>query len=172
MDRLCKAGSALVYRCSKQRSEPGSFQHADKRGNKADELNLTPLRAAVTALATPVQPVAMQAEPASTPVAVQGSAPLGNALPTTPEPVQPKCPAHYLWVVLIARIYEVFPLLCPQCGGQMRLIAFITHSVEIRHNLNHIGQESEPPHNALARGPPLWDECDALVDDGAKGEPD
>jgi hypothetical protein len=54
----------------------------------------------------------------------------------------------------------------------MRLIAFITHSVEIRHNLNHIGQESEPPHNALARGPPLWDECDALVDDGAKGEPD
>jgi hypothetical protein len=28
--------------------------------------------------------------------------------------------------VLIARIYEVFPLLCPLCGGQMRLIVFIT----------------------------------------------
>jgi hypothetical protein len=26
-------------------------------------------------------------------------------------------------VVLIARIYEVFPLLCPKCGGQMRIIA-------------------------------------------------
>ena len=36
--------------------------------------------------------------------------------------------AHYLWAVLIARIYEVFPLLCPLCGGQMRIIAFITHS--------------------------------------------
>ena len=23
----------------------------------------------------------------------------------------------YLWAVLIARIYEVFPLLCPLCGG-------------------------------------------------------
>jgi hypothetical protein len=29
--------------------------------------------------------------------------------------VQPKRPAHYLWAVLIARIYEVFPLLCPIC---------------------------------------------------------
>ena len=32
----------------------------------------------------------------------------------------PKRAAHYLWAVLIARIYEVFPLLCPLCGGQMR----------------------------------------------------
>ena len=32
--------------------------------------------------------------------------------------VPPKCsPAHYLWAVLVARIYEVFPLLCPVCGG-------------------------------------------------------
>jgi hypothetical protein len=30
--------------------------------------------------------------------------------------------------VLIARIYEVFPLVCPICGGQMRIIAFITYS--------------------------------------------
>lgn len=34
--------------------------------------------------------------------------------------------------MLIARIYEVFPLLCLICGGQMRLIAFITYSVDIR----------------------------------------
>ena len=42
-----------------------------------------------------------------------------------------KRPAHYLWVVLIACIYEVFPLLCPMCGGQMRLIAFITQIEKI-----------------------------------------
>ncbi len=53
----------------------------------------------------------------------------------------PKRAAHYLWAVLIARIYEAFPLLCPMCGGQMRIIAFITHSAEIRHILNHIGAE-------------------------------
>ena len=39
MDRLRKEGAALVYRCAKQRIEPGS----DKRGAKADELHLTPL---------------------------------------------------------------------------------------------------------------------------------
>ena len=39
MDRLRKEGSDLVYRCAKQHSEPNS----DKRGAKADELNLTPL---------------------------------------------------------------------------------------------------------------------------------
>ena len=61
--------------------------------------------------------------------------------------------AHYLWAVLIARIYEIFPLLCPLCGGQMRIIAFITHSADIRQILNHIGADSEPPHISPARGP-------------------
>ena len=88
------------------------------------------------------------------------------------QPVPPKRPAHYLWAVLIARIYDVFPLLCPNCGGQMRLIAFITHSADIRQILDHIGVESEPPHIAPARGPPLWEGCDAQVDDGVQSEPD
>jgi hypothetical protein len=39
MDRLRKEGSALVYRCAKQHSEPGS----DKRSTKGDEITLTPL---------------------------------------------------------------------------------------------------------------------------------
>ena len=39
MDRLSKAGAALVYRCAKQHSEPSS----DKRGARVDELMLTPL---------------------------------------------------------------------------------------------------------------------------------
>ncbi|SFU99772.1 hypothetical protein SAMN04489707_10659, partial [Paenacidovorax caeni] len=38
--------------------------------------------------------------------------------------------------------------------------------------LNHIGVESAPPHITPARGPPLWEGCDAPVDDGAQGEPD
>jgi hypothetical protein len=63
--------------------------------------------------------------------------------------------------VLIARIYEVFPLLCPLCGGQMRLIAFITNGAEVRKILEHIGVDCEPPHITPARGPPLWEECDA-----------
>jgi len=87
--------------------------------------------------------------------------------------VQPKrAPAHYLWAVLIERIYEVFPLLCPICGGHMRIIAFITHSADIRRILDHIGVESEPPHIAPARGPPLWDDCDAHSGEGTQIEPD
>jgi hypothetical protein len=45
--------------------------------------------------------------------------------------------------VLIARIYEVFPLLCPMCGGQMRLIAFITEGPVI---LNRCRRAVRPVH--------------------------
>ena len=82
--------------------------------------------------------------------------PLRHASPPMPESVPPKrSKAHYLWAVLIARIYEVFPLLCPICGGQMRLIAFITEGVQIKKILDHIGVGSEPPHMVPACGPPL-----------------
>ena len=73
--------------------------------------------------------------------------------------------------MLIARIYEVFPLLCPVCRGQMRIIAFITRSADIPHILDHIGAESEPPHISPARGPPLWDGVDTPVDVGAEAWP-
>ena len=56
--------------------------------------------------------------------------------------------------MLIARIYEVFPLLCPLCRGQMRIIAFITHSADIRQILEHTGVAPEPAHISPARGPP------------------
>ena len=166
----------------------------DKRGAKVDELTLTPLelieriaalvppprthrhhnfgvlapnsqlRAAVTAMAAPAQ--AMPSQPAQTGAREGG--------PTLSEPEPPKrSKAHYLWAVLIARIYEVFPLLCPMCGGQMRIIAFITHSADIRKILDHTGVDSEAPNIAPARGPPLWDDCgDVQVGEGAEGEPD
>jgi hypothetical protein len=91
-----------------------------------------------------------------------------NAVPPAPKPVAPtkRSKAHHLWAVLIARIYEVFPLLWPKCGGQMRLIAFITEGAQIRKILDQIGVDSEPPHISPAPGPPLWDECDAQTDEG------
>jgi C4-type Zn-finger protein len=30
------------------------------------------------------------------------------------------------WAVLLARIYDVLPLLCPACGGELRILAFLT----------------------------------------------
>ena len=75
-------------------------------------------------------------------------------------------------VVVPIQLYEVFPLLCPKRGGQMRLIAFITEGTQIRKILDHSGVDSEPPHISPARAPPLWDDCsDAHRDDGAQIEP-
>ena len=137
----------------------------------------SPFRAAVTALAQPAQPakqVVVQAEPANMSEGAPGVVPLGHASPPTPEPAPPKrSPAHYPWAVLIARIYEVFPLLCPLCGGQMRLIGLITEGTQIRKILDHIGVDSEPPQIFPALGPPLWDTCsDAQTDEAVHIEPD
>ena len=49
-------------------------------------------------------------------------------------------------------------MICPLCGGQMRIIAFITFSADIHKILEHVGVEPEAPRIALARGPPLWDD--------------
>jgi len=65
--------------------------------------------------------------------------------------------------VLLARIYEVFPLRCPKCGGDMRIIAFITETAVVRDILLALGEPSAPPTSAPARGPPLW----AAMDDAA-----
>ncbi len=54
----------------------------------------------------------------------------------------------------------------------MRLIAFIAEGVQIRRILDHIGVDSQPPYIAPARGPPLWDDCDAQMDEGVHIEPD
>jgi Putative transposase/Transposase zinc-binding domain len=200
MERLRKEGATLVYRCAKQHSEPSSDKRgarADELTLTPVELieriaalippprthrhryygvlaPNSPLRAGVTALAAPVQVATAQIGLLSAPQGAPGVAPpQGSAISPAPEPVQPKrAPAHYLWAVLIARIYEVFPLLCPICGGQMRIIAFITHSADIRQILEHIGVESEPPKISPARGPPLWDECgDAHQGEGSQVEP-
>jgi hypothetical protein len=53
-----------------------------------------------------------------------------------------------------------------------RIIAFITQSADIRQILDHIGMKSEPPKISPARGPPLWDECDAHSSEGTQIEPD
>lgn len=62
-----------------------------------------------------------------------------------------------LWAMLLARIYEAFPLACPICHAQMRIIAFIDDASTVREILDHIGESAQPPRIAPARGPPLWE---------------
>jgi NodT family efflux transporter outer membrane factor (OMF) lipoprotein len=101
-----------------------------------------PLWAAVTALA----PEAVAAQPS--PTQTSGEAPQ-------------RAPARYLWAMLPARIYEAFPLTCPKCGSEMRVLAFITEAAPVQRILRHIGEPATPPPIAPARGPPSWEEADS-----------
>jgi hypothetical protein len=60
----------------------------------------------------------------------------------------------YTWAMLLARIYETLPLVCPRCGSAMRVIAFITNASDVKRILEHIGEASEPPPVSPSRAPP------------------
>jgi len=52
------------------------------------------------------------------------------------------------WARLIRKIFEFDPLKCKKCGGEMKIIAFITKGKEIKKILKHINEET-------LRSPPL-----------------
>ena len=59
------------------------------------------------------------------------------------------------WAMLIKRVYELDPLACPRCGGQMKVIAFIEppQAELIEKILRHCGLW----HASSPRGPPVGD---------------
>ncbi len=72
-------------------------------------------------------------------------------------PSRPANPARIRWAVLLARIYGVLPLLCPSCGGQMRILAFLTDPPVVSRILLHLELHHLPPPLSPARGPPQGD---------------
>lgn len=60
--------------------------------------------------------------------------------------------ARRSWSRLIRKIYEVDPLLCPECGSAMKIIAFIEEAAIIRKILEHLRLWEEPEPRAP---PPL-----------------
>ena len=65
--------------------------------------------------------------------------------------------ARLTWAALIKKIYEIDPLLCPFCGSQMKIIAFITECPTVCHILEHIHMPPQRPE-PLAHSPPLQEE--------------
>jgi hypothetical protein len=49
------------------------------------------------------------------------------------------------------RVFEIDVLVCPQCEGARKLIAFLTDGLVVRKILDHLGLDSEPPIQAPAR---------------------
>ncbi len=82
-------------------------------------------------------------------------------------------PAHYLWAMLLARLFASLPLVCPNCGADMRIIAFITEATPVRRILLALDEPAEPPRIAPARGPPAWDDppVEAVPDWDALAQP-
>lgn len=55
------------------------------------------------------------------------------------------------WARLIQKVYEVDPLICPKCQGEMRIIAFIEDEALIKKILKHLGLWETRNHDPPAR---------------------
>jgi hypothetical protein len=58
------------------------------------------------------------------------------------------------WADLLRRVYKIDVLLCPSCGGRMRVIAFLSDPKVVRQILDHLELPSSPLPRAPARDPP------------------
>jgi hypothetical protein len=57
------------------------------------------------------------------------------------------------WAAMIRKVYEVSPLVCPKCQGQMRIIAFLTDYAVVDRIINHLKLvfvASKPPPPQVA----------------------
>ena len=56
------------------------------------------------------------------------------------------------WARLLAKVYEVDPFVCPRCGSEMKVIAVIQDSEEIKKILAHLVK--------VGRAPPGFDSAE------------
>ena len=77
------------------------------------------------------------------------------------------------WARLIRRVYVMDPLVCPRCGGTMKVLTVIERPANIRQILDHWGLPSEaanlrappdPPGGQAADPPREWS-YEPLFDD-------
>jgi len=84
--------------------------------------------------------------------------------------------ARIRWAVLLSRIYGVLPLLCPGCGGEMKILAFLTDPPVVSSILLHLDLHHLPPPLSPARGPPqgdfLFDQTSEVATTAADPVPD
>ncbi|HUG40906.1 MAG TPA: hypothetical protein VMM12_10490 [Longimicrobiales bacterium] len=62
--------------------------------------------------------------------------------------------ARSRWAQLLARIYEAFPLRCPECGSDMRSLAFLTDPGPVGAILRHLDLPHPTPTLARPRSAP------------------
>ncbi len=57
------------------------------------------------------------------------------------------------WAEMIRKVYEVGPMVCPQCGGTMKVISFLTDYAVVDRIIDHlkltfVADKPPPPHLA------------------------
>jgi hypothetical protein len=72
-----------------------------------------------------------------------------------PKPQRHGC-SYRSWAELMKRTFSVDVLMCPRCGGRLRLVALMTEPKSIARYLRALGEPIEAPSRAPARGPPFW----------------
>jgi len=87
--------------------------------------------------------------------------PESSVPPTVQEAVSKVQKVSFNWAQLIARIYEVNPLVCT-CGQEIKITAFVLHSAEIRRILGGIGWPIEIPDFDPPYDFPVWDSCQLM----------
>jgi hypothetical protein len=62
------------------------------------------------------------------------------------------------WAEMIRKVYEVDPMVCPQCGGTMKIISFLTDYAVVDRIINHLNLTfvaDKPPPPQIAYQVPL-----------------
>ena len=90
-------------------------------------------------------------------VVPQESGPLAQAAP--PAECEAGCahhqPVRLSWAKLLKRVFEIDMEHCPNCGGQLKIIAAILEQPVIEKILTHLGLQARAPPRAPARGSQL-----------------
>jgi hypothetical protein len=91
-----------------------------------------------------------------------------QVVPQQPEPPPPAAPpaecgatsvnhrpVGLSWARLLKRVFEIDVEHCPNCGGELRIIAAILEQPVIEKILTHLGLQARAPPRAPARGSQL-----------------
>lgn len=79
------------------------------------------------------------------------ASPLAALSPLSPEAKERLRRTHFSWAELLRRVFAIDILLCPKCGGEMQLLAYITETKVVEKILAHLGVPTAPLILAPAR---------------------
>ena len=85
--------------------------------------------------------------------------PEASAQEATPTECEAKCahhrPVRLSWARLLKRVLELDLEHCPNCGGELKVIAAILEQPVIEKILTHLGLQARAPPRSAARGQAL-----------------